>query len=131
MSSVAPKGALGDPPRFDLRVEHGRAIYVIEWERDWLRPYGIDGEEPARVASRKVYLSRRGAYEALARKMIFAKRDGFETATTECSLCAAEPQYRPDDPRFCRYHDSETFQRLTRRLARWLMWRDRRRADGR
>lgn len=131
---------LGDPARVSV-TRIVRPTYRVQWEYDGTVNYvTIDGDDYAACRKRQVrtFLSRVAAYRWAARKLIFARRDQFAERTEAthyaergaCELCAAEERRlgrRPPDeaPPMCRYHDSDSFLRLTDRLARWLMWRDR------
>lgn len=129
-----PTGKLGDRPR--VRVTRVvRVQYRLEWEYDGSTfDHDLDGcgsYVPDRKRRVRYVNSRAVAYRMAAMRLIFVRRDGFATGIDNkghpsgCSLCDAEPQYAPDDPRFCRYHDhGERFERLRDRLAGWLRWRD-------
>lgn len=130
-------GELGDPPRFTLeRIV--RPTFKVRWEYDGYRhDYDLCADEatvePCRKVKVETFFSERAAYAWLARRMIFARRDKFEildaSGGKSCALCEQAPRRYAEDPPQCRYHDTEPFQRLTERLARWLRWRDRRRAE--
>jgi hypothetical protein len=137
VTELAP---LGSPPRFALRRVM-RPTFRVEFEYDG---DGYDGardrivSRSSRNVARRTFFSEAAAYRWLARRMIFARRDTYgDTRETKCSLCESQPVddgplLREDDydpgPQ-CRYHAEHRFRRLETRLARWLRWRDRRRAS--
>lgn len=127
--------ALGSPPRFTLtRVP--RVTFVVRWEYDGHRiqydPSTDTTEEiPERREQVKSFYSKSAAYKWLARRMIFKRRDKFATGPkgndgrASCELCGPSIDRETGEPiGLCRYHETQDFQRLVSRLARWLSWRD-------
>lgn len=138
MTKLAP---LGSPPRFELRrVE--RPTFLVRFEYDGIeRNYNLAADEatfdPQRREQVKSFFSELAAYRWLARRMIFVRRDRFQREpfhlsakadAENCTLCHITSTYDGEVTGFCRYHESRSFRRLEARLARWLRWRDRRRA---
>lgn len=137
-------GSLGARPAATLKARKV-TVYRVAFEYDGERyeePRAWD--EPgemvaARKTARKTFFSERAAYRWLARRFIFVRRNAFEASKWSrenksplCALCDAMPPRHTSDgiePRQCRYHDGDSFDVLVTRLARWLRWRDRRRAE--
>jgi hypothetical protein len=139
------QGQLGD--RAMVRVRAVPAVlHRVEWEYDGYQtnwnPDGINAsetsEEPVRRLRVKFFRSRGAAYNWMALRLIFAKRNklatrigsnGYPDGCRLCDIEAARPYCgAPDEAptAACRYHDhgGEHFVLLRSRLARWLMWRD-------
>lgn len=147
LTGASHRGQLGDRSmvRLESRVV---TMYRVEWEYDGHQAIGdFDYEtgcgpeiEPARRVRVKFFRNKGAAYNWMALRLIFAKRNKLATGIGSnghpegCRLCEALPQH-PSDPERgpdqCRYHEhgSEEFERLRKRLARWLKWRDARVAE--
>jgi hypothetical protein len=140
---LVPAGKLGDPPIGGV-TRRERPVFRVRFETDGI---GLDFDDdggstpvPRRKAVAKTFFSEHAAYRWLARRMIFRHRDRFATSawtpentSPSCRLCATASG-RPlgdgySEPGECRYHDADQWQRLVDRLARWLRWRDQRRAE--
>lgn len=145
-------GELGDRPRVTATTKRV-LIYRCEWEHDgyswwpseWDSRAGLTDPgslEPDRKTKVKTFRSRWRAYRWMAERLIFSKRDKLTTHDDPktgyprgCRLCEDMPtRYSrfdgtPMEPKQCRYHDEFSFDRLRKRLARWLLWRDKRRAE--
>lgn len=130
------RGKLGDPARVSL-TSKVCPRYRVEWEYDGHRWHSGDESdgfyscmEPERRVRVRHFYRRDAAYRWMAMRLIFAKRDSLATGTNEkgypsgCSLCDAMPSHHEDGPELCRYHGGDGFEELTKRLARWLRWRD-------
>jgi hypothetical protein len=120
------RGALGEPPRFALaRVV--RPTFYVEFEYDGIAhdfepETNSHIEEPARRVQKRSFFSKAAAYKWLARRMIFLRRDKW------CGRYDASDPDPEDGSCRCKYHHDASFRRLEARIARWLMWRDSRRA---
>lgn len=131
--------ALGSAPVFSLRrVE--RPTFRVEFEYDGFESFWSEGDGenriPRRKAQKRTFFSEAAAYRWLARRMVFVRRDKLctgpipeEGGYPSCTWC--QPRGSDDSGHIhglCRYHDSDSFRRLTDRVARWLRWRDSKRA---
>lgn len=128
-------GELGYRPRVTIR-RVVRVQYRLEWEFDgwehfWEEETGSSGSEPVRKAKVRHVNSAATAYRMAAMRLIFAKRDKLATGVDEkgypsgCNLCAELPnRYGSDSLVQCQYHGGDGFEKLRKRLARWLRWRD-------
>lgn len=125
-------------------------MYRVEWEYDGHEfDPGCEEDgyyctsEPARRCRVKFFRNKGAAYNWMALRLIFAKRNklatklgsnGYPEGCTLCDAEAAKPwRGAPDEAptTACRYHDhgGEYFEQLRKRLARWLKWRDARLAE--
>lgn len=126
-------GKLGDRPRVTItRVV--RVQYRLEWEYDGTaHGYSFSTDEyetePERKSKARFVGSAAVAYRMAAMRLIFAKRDKLATGRNDkgypdgCRLCDSTP-HGPEEMPQCRYHGGDGFERLRKRLARWLRWRD-------
>lgn len=142
LTAASARGALGERAmvRLEPRVV---TVYRVEWEydghqaaREFDYETGCAAEiEPTRRVRVKFFRNKGAAYNWMALRLIFAKRNKLATRLGDnghpegCRLCDALPQHRNDPergPDQCRYHEhgGEEFERIRRRLARWLKWRD-------
>jgi hypothetical protein len=146
LAPSACQGKLG--ARAMVRLEPRTVtMYRVEWEYDGHRvDHGGEEDgycvtsEPLRRVRVKFFRNRGAAYNWMALRLIFAKRNKLATRIGDngypegCRLCETmsgptraeqEDGYTP----ICRYHDhgGEYFEALRSRLARWLRWRDQRR----
>jgi hypothetical protein len=122
---MRPLGNVDDPVRVSLRALV-RTTYRVEWEYDG-SDYDEDGQpNPRRKVQVRSFFSKGAAYQWIARKLIFVRRDKLAKGPdSPCSLCEAMPAWDPENgPALCRYHDTVSFHAIARRLARWLRWRD-------
>lgn len=118
-------------------------IYRCEWEHDGFAREWSDQDSchselvPVRKTTVKTFRSKAVAYRWMAERLIFSRRDELTTHEDEagyprgCKLCEDMPvhgnPYGEPEQELCKYHDPFGFDRLRKRLARWLRWRDSRR----
>lgn len=144
LTAASARGALGDRAmvRLEPRVV---TVHRVEWEYDGHQASGdFDHEtgcpaeiEPCRRVRVKFFRNKGAAYNWMALRLIFARRNELATRLGEsghpegCRLCDALPARAPDDEPLCRYHEhgGEEFVRIRARLVRWLKWRDARLAE--
>lgn len=127
---------LGAPPRVII-TPVVQVRYHLLWEYDG-NEHHWDAEQgdvlvPVRRQRTKYVTRLADAYRIAALRLIFMRRDLYEVNRGDrhekyCTLCDDVPS-TPEDPGQCRYHGGKAFERLRRRLARWLRWRDERRAQ--
>lgn len=140
MSASRALQPLGAPVRVTV-TKVVRTSWRIEWEYDgahgfWEEASHSMESEPVRRRRVRHMQSRGIAYRAAAMRYIFTRRDRYAKEVDDhgkrqgCKLCDLAPirHYDGEAPDSCRYHDETSVERLRARLARWLMWRDSRRA---
>jgi hypothetical protein len=144
LTAASARGELG--ARAMVRLEpRVVTMYRVEWEYDGHQAVGdFDYEtscgpeiEPARRVRVKFFRNKGAAYNWMALRLIFSKRNKLATRMGDnghpegCRLCDALPLRGPEDQPMCRYHEhgGEEFERIRKRLARWLKWRDGRAAE--
>lgn len=108
-----------------------RRTYTVSW---WINSYSFNEEsqsmEPRRVMHSKTYLTKRGAYRHMAWGYVFGRRDALGCSSGSCG-CSTIESFDESGPveKLCKYCSTESVTRIVDRLARWLMWRDKRRGE--
>jgi hypothetical protein len=106
--------------------------YVVRWTFTGTQWSEETGDDPCDVDHRKVYLSKSAAYRHAAWGYITNKRFAQGCTKDKCAI-GGEHGYRycgygeadEYDTR-CKYCRRDSAPRIATRLARWLLWRDKR-----
>jgi hypothetical protein len=101
-----------------------RKTYTVSW---W---FEIEfGDEVSRkVKHTKTFMTKRGAYRHMAVGYVIGRRGALGCTRNQCG-CTDIVGFDGDGPieKQCKYCDTESFNRIVGRLARWLEWCDKKR----
>jgi hypothetical protein len=119
-----------DPVTLPAVTVKMRKTYTVSW---WFNACHCYGEtniaEPHKTHHTKSFLTKRGAYRHMAVGYVIARRsaNGCEWGKCGCEEVVGIDPNGYETIRQCKYCDPDSFARIVERLARRLMWRDRKR----
>jgi len=106
-----------------------RKTYTVSW---WFNAYHYCGDthmdEPHKTCHTKTFLTKRGAYRHMATGYVIGRREALGCTRNQCNrtdIVGSDGDGPIEEQ--CKYCNTESFARIVGRLARWLMWRDRKR----
>jgi hypothetical protein len=105
-------------------AEKTRKTYTVSW---WFETE-FGNEASRKCKHTKTFMTKRGAYRHMAVGYVIGRREALGCTRNQCNrtyIVGFDGDGPIEYP--CKYCDTRSFSRIVGRLARWLMWRDRKR----